>query len=197
MNTIFLRGFLTLSLFLIHFDARAEDIRVSETRRFIFFAVLEGLYNDGLSDASVSAILGDDIKDNFVISCPICIPTMDAIYFYVDRPTFGGKNTTYRTFGPGLNREERQALAGTSEERRKQIQKLVARWIEARIASRNLPEAEEAKLRQNLRKYRERGSKALEILKNGGNGEMLQKAYANWDCCPSCNGATLHSSTEN
>ena len=185
-----LLGFVALSF--SHANAQEDKPRFSDTHKFIFFAVLEGLYNDGVGDISVAAILGESGTENFVIACPICGPASRAVEFYQDRPTMGGKKMVTKTFGPGLTVEERKALVGEPEERRELVQALISRWIEARIAASHLPEEKEKKLRENLRKYRERGTEALKRFQNGENGEFLQKVYAGWDYCPSCNGATLH-----
>ena len=53
-----------------------------EFNRFLFFAVLEGLYEDGVSQPVVDRILERDKPPgryaNFVYSCPICSPVVDA-----------------------------------------------------------------------------------------------------------------------
>ena len=92
----------------------------------------------------------------------------------------------------GLPKEERDALRGEPEARRKQIQVLISRWNEARIENQNLSEEEEAALREKLPEKWKKGSEALEHFKRGKAGGPFQKSYADWEYCPSCNGATLH-----
>jgi hypothetical protein len=163
-----------------------------EAHRFIFYAVLEGAYEEGLSGESVSAILGGKITDHFVISCPICTPAYEALVAYRDAPEFTSKKLSQKGFGTDLPPGERPLLEGPVEKRRKLVRTLISRWIEARFSLLNLPEAREHALRESLRRMSEEGSKALESLKKAGHGNALAKAYADWEFCPSCSGATLH-----
>lgn len=84
------------------------------------------------------------------------------------------------------------SLAGPVEGRRRLIRDLVSRWIEARVAAGNLPPDREEDLRKSLRRMSEPGTEALKLLQEGGHGEGLAKAYADWEYRPSCRGATLH-----
>ena len=158
-------------------NLRAADSPFSETHQFIFFAVLEGLYRDGLPDSTVDAILGESIVDNFVISCPICTPAYDAFHVFQGRPQLTDYKKKYNDFGGlmgRLTKEERAALQGEPEEKRKQVQALISRWIEARISNHNLSQEEEAALRKKLREFREKGSAALERFKRGESGKTFQ-----------------------
>src|SRR5262245_66503155 len=60
--------------------------------RTIFYAVLEGLYEDGVSNGLVKLMLEKDPKTgNFlhlVYSCPICDPVLDALHVYESRANF-------------------------------------------------------------------------------------------------------------
>ncbi len=167
-------------------------VKFSDEKRFLFFAVLEGLYNDGLSDTSVSSIMGENMTDHFIIACPICVTAHEALEVYRDAPAFIGKKHKVKGFGPGLAVEERKALAGDPEERRQQIRALIHRWVEARFAEMDWPEEREASMREAIRRMSEEGAKALEHLKKGGAGEDLAEIYADWEFCPSCSGATWH-----
>jgi hypothetical protein len=56
----------------------------NETSQFVFFAVLEGLYRDGLSTKTVELIVPRKNKgsalslENFIINCPLCYPAAEA-----------------------------------------------------------------------------------------------------------------------
>ncbi len=163
-----------------------------EEHRFIFYAVLEGAYEDGLSDETVSTLLGEKGTEHFVIGCPICAPAYEALRAYKDAPKFTSKKVSQKGFGAGLPIEERTLLAGPAEERRKFIRSLVSRWIESRFTLLDFPEDREKALRESLQEMSEKGTALLENFKKGGNGDQLAKAYADWEFCPSCSGATLH-----
>src|SRR5262245_14721387 len=83
-------------------DAARAD-RVDPTTRFIFHAVLEGLYEDGLSNEDVDQILMRKEKQNyfhFIYSCPICNATIWALEAYRARPDhFYGVKLPTATFG--------------------------------------------------------------------------------------------------
>jgi hypothetical protein len=163
-----------------------------EEHRFIFYAVLEGAYEEGLSEETVSILLGEKGTEHFVISCPICDPAYAALRAYQDAPKFTSKKASHKGFGSGLSKEEKTILSGPIEERRKFIRTLVSRWIEARFALVNLPEDREKTMRESLQKMSEKGTAILEFFKKGGNGDQLAEAYAGWEFCPSCSGTTLH-----
>ncbi len=163
-----------------------------EEHRFIFYAVLEGAYEEGLSEETVSILLGEKGTEHFVIGCPICSPAYEALRAYRDAPKFTSKKVSQKGFGAGLSDEELALVSGTVEDRRKFIRTLVSRWIEARFALLNLPEDREKAMRESLQKMSEKGTALLENFKKGGNGDQLAKAYADWEFCPSCSGATLH-----
>jgi hypothetical protein len=164
----------------------------SEEHRFIFYAVLEGAYEEGLSEETVSILLGEKGTEHFVISCPICDPAYNALRAYQDAPKFTSKKVSQKGFGTGLSDEELALVSGSVEDRRKLIRTLVSRWIEARFTLLNLPEDREKEMRESLQEMSEKGTAILENFKKGGNGDQLAKAYADWEFCPSCSGATLH-----
>lgn len=69
-------------------SARAEAD--PELRRFVFFAVLEGLYELNLPDQAVDRLLEVDAQTgrpiSFIYNCPICTPAYDAFRAYRQRP---------------------------------------------------------------------------------------------------------------
>lgn len=175
---------------LIAFGAEKEEF--SRGHKFVFFAVVEGLYNDGLDESSVVAIIGENMSDNFIVGCPICHPAYDAFLLYRVKPLFQSRKRPTDKFGKGLDVEERKALVGEPNERREQLRDSISKWVEERIKSMNLDEDQAKDLRAELKEMSDRGTEQLESLKNGGNGEFFQKIYADWEFCPSCSGTTLH-----
>ena len=67
--------------------------------QMILFAVLEGLYRDGVSTEAAASIAALDqesgIPLNFVYNCPLCMPALDAFRVYLERPDFLGKKQQY------------------------------------------------------------------------------------------------------
>src|SRR4051794_22169162 len=77
--------------------------------QMVFFAVLEGLYTDGVSTEAVDQVVGrkakggaPDIKATLVIQCPLRHPVYEAFCLYQQRPTFTGFKAQPDTFGKGL-----------------------------------------------------------------------------------------------
>lgn len=177
---------------LFTFNSQAREVPASsptyaEAHEFLFFAVLEGLYQEGPSPGSVAHIMGDSLKENFVYGCPICIAVYDAFLVFQKRPDFPNRKRKVNDFGAGLESEERKALAGSASERRKQINQLVERWTEQRFAKLALTAEEKAKLRKDLREMKDQGT---ELLKAHQEEEVYGNAYENWTSCPSCDGAS-------
>ena len=112
-------------------------------RKLIFYAVLEGLYEDGVAGEALELIIPDERsmileeapeKTNFVYACPICMPTFDALCLYKARsPFYAQKGTKYNTYGPGLPEEVLKQLKSTPQDRRDTIEKLINKWIQRRL----------------------------------------------------------------
>src|SRR5947207_2964848 len=64
------------------------DWKADPVCKMVFFAVLEGLYEDGLSSAAVDSVVGKtkdgkvEIKQTFVFECPLCHPVYEAFRAY-------------------------------------------------------------------------------------------------------------------
>ena len=78
--------------------------------QFVFFAVLEGLYRDGVQNEVVDAIIGlapkqgEQVKTHFVFRCELCHATYEAFKAYRQRPMFmNAKGAS--TFGDGVDLE--------------------------------------------------------------------------------------------
>lgn len=188
--------------------ARAQEIKnipiplvpaegyYDETYQFLFFAVLEGCYIDGLAREDIDLIIPAKSMGNFVLSCPICEPAYDGFVLYSDRKIFSrqpGKRSpfSYNTFGQGLSEGVRAKLAKPGQSRRDAIQGLIGKWVDERIAKLRLNEEETKALRDQLAERRKKGEKALERFQNGENGDILFEKYKSWTKgCPICSGAS-------
>ena len=175
--------------------------KFSETHRFVFFAVIEGCFNDGVGQAEIDLMIPirperenrRSITKNLVYTCPLCSAVFDGLRLYSDRQGFisgMSKKEWYNTFGEGLDAKTKKALANEGEECRKAIQDLVHKWIETRIKKLRLNPKEGRALREKLAAMRDEGEKALKKFQDGEHGEELQKNYQAWKTCPVCAGVS-------
>src|SRR5262245_43577757 len=68
--------------------ARGEE-GAYDAHRFIFYAVLEGCFEDGLATEDAAQILlrkENEPYAHFVYACPVCTPTIHALEVYRSRP---------------------------------------------------------------------------------------------------------------
>src|SRR5260221_7841590 len=71
-----------------------KDWKADPACRLVFFAVLQGLYEDGVSDEVVNSIVPADkkgrekMRHSFVLDCPLCQPAYEAFCAYQSRPRF-------------------------------------------------------------------------------------------------------------
>jgi hypothetical protein len=172
---------------------------LDETTRFIFYSVLEGLYEDGLSKEDVAQILLKREKEtyfHFILACPVCTPTIWALEAYQGRPDqFYGMKRPGSTFGQGLTPElHDQLYSKDATQRLTAINSLVKSWMERRMKSLRLSADEQKALTERLERKREEGMQALERFRKKQHGENLgveqaAPAYVNLTECAVCNGA--------
>jgi len=158
----------------------------------IFFAVLEGLYRDGVSNDVVDLILAPDpktgepdMRKNFVYACPLCHPAFEAFRLYRTRNPFLGLKGRKDTFGAGLDDATIKGLKSpTDEERRAALEKLIQRWVAQRLDSMRLTAEERAEWTRQIDQRRKEGMKQLESFTSGKDSR-----HAGWEVCPSCDGS--------
>ncbi len=193
------------------FSARSEEPANAKTAanpfdnayQFIFFAVLEGLYRDGVSDSDVDALLLEGPTGgymNFIYSCPLCTPALAATRTYRERPKIDTlKVPTYqtkqRTFGSGLSKSITLALRSQDRATRfKAVYEKIGGWIDYRLEHSNLTEPERDRLFTELEDRRERGTNALRAFSADGTLEIFAPGYApgysDSDECTICNAST-------
>jgi len=178
---------------------QARRNEIDETARFIFYSVLEGLYEDGLSKEDVTQILMKREKEtyfHFILACPVCTPAIWALEAYLARPDqFYGMKRPGSTFGPGLTPELREQLySKDATQRLTAINSLVQTWMERRMKNLRLSADERTALTKQLELKREEGMKALERFRKKQHGENLgveqaAPAYVDLTECAVCNGA--------
>ncbi|MDB6026512.1 MAG: hypothetical protein JWM68_2735 [Verrucomicrobiales bacterium] len=189
-------SFIAFALFTSSAPAKDFD----DAHRFVFYAVLEGSYEDGLSTEDVSQILLKEEKDkyhyaHFVYACPLCTPTIHALEAYQSRPKqFYGMKKQGSTFGSGLSAELKQQLySAKPEDRLAAINTLIQGWVAKRISLLRLTDQERTQLQTSLEKLRKIGMDRLKgnlnDLKTGGSAHYPVSAFTTIQQCAVCNGA--------
>src|SRR5882762_4709658 len=149
-------------------DHASAGMRIDATSRFIFYSVLEGLYEDGLSDQDVDQILMKKEKQSyyhFIYACPICTATIWALEAYRARPAafYSMKGGEGATFGPGLpDALHQQLYSADSHQRLIAINTMMKDWMTRRMDRMHLSAKDRAALVQDLEKKRKQGMDVLE-----------------------------------
>jgi hypothetical protein len=177
-----------------------DETKYHREFRLIFFAVLEGLYEDGVAGEALELIIPDERgmmiddapeKTNFVYACPICTPTFDALRLYKSRsPFYAQKSTKFNTFGLGVSDEVMKELRGTPQQRRNAIEKLINKWIQKRLNNTKLTDCEREQIEKNLSSMRKKGEKMLKLFQSEKNYDSFRKHYENWKKCAACSGVS-------
>src|SRR5262249_16337782 len=119
-----------------------------DVRRLIFFAVLEGLYTDGVSNETVDLIIPNGSYDqHFVYGCPLCGLGYDGIKLYRRRERFYSLKGEMDTFGKGLDWEiNRKLWSPDRNVRFEAIQGLIQKWVARKLESMNISDEEFAEI---------------------------------------------------
>ena len=174
----------------------ADDWKADPVCQMVFFAVLEGLYGDGVSSEAADSVLGRtkgsvaEIRQTFVIECPLCHPVYEAFRLYQQRPAFaGGKRDT---FGKGLEPTlERDMRSKGLHTRQHALQTVVHRWVERRLTQMRLSALEKKHWAARLEERSGQGNTLLTRLRG------TDSWYAGWGYgfCAACKGCTAVSDT--
>lgn len=163
-----------------------------EAGQFVFFAVLEGLYKDGVSSEVVKLIvdpprdLDNKVKHVFVIQCDICHAAFEAFVLYSRRQQFqqsGGKDTFGKGIPEGIAKDLKSENAFT---RVMALGSLIKPWIVARAEQMKLTKEKQEELIKKLMSFREAADKKLASLRQS------DPLYKNWDFyggCQACESA--------
>ena len=161
--------------------------------RQVFFAVLEGLYTDGVSNEVVNALIppaaaGENpVKHSFVLQCPLCHSVYEALRVYQARPSF--HDQTQNTFGSRMSKDIPADLASPhTPTRLKALAPVIERWVSQHLARQRLTPEEHAQFMAEFRKRAAQGKQCLQE-------HMKQKDshYNTWSLywgCAACNGVT-------
>jgi len=160
----------------------------SRASQIVFFAVLEGLYRDGVSNTDLDVIIppGKDGKptfepENFVYACPLCHPAFEAFRLYYQRDMLFGFKGRIDTFGPGLDPVVRGQLHSPDASiRRQAVEGLISRWVAERLELMRLTDAERKSITDEMELARKQGMGAL---KKDAAGNQSRTN------CPICDGS--------
>jgi hypothetical protein len=162
--------------------------------RMVFFAVLEGLYEDGVPDEAVDGVVPRrpkegtiPIKRSFVIECPLCNPVYEAFALYQKRPAFND-DAKRNTFGKGIDPKLLGQLK--SEETRVRLgalRQLVQGWVERRLTAMNLTEEQKQDWRQRIAQRSHQGTNFLSALIGT---DPNYKGWSTYWGCAACRGST-------
>lgn len=155
----------------------------------LFFAVLEGLYRDGVSDEAADALLLTNDAEGyalFVPGCPICTPALNALRTYRTRPDFAGYKVPQDNFGPGLPADIEAACTGTNIDARfKALNALIEGYIARYLEARRLTPDEAAQWRIAMEDWRKQGMAGLSAQQVGGKDSSFKSCAV----CDAANGA--------
>jgi hypothetical protein len=140
------------------------------TCQLVFFAVLEGLYSDGVPNDIVDIVLGvgprskgPQFDTHFVYCCPLCHPAYEAFSLYRSRQPFHGRKDHADTMGPGLEPSVvRKLRSDKVNDRLEALHGLIKRWVTLRLDTMRLTGKEKDEWAERLAIRRKLGMEALE-----------------------------------
>ena len=177
-------------------DAAKRNVewQKEEMCQFVFFAVLEGLYRDGIQNEIVDAIIGEKIvkkenkvKTHFVFRCKLCHATYEAFRTYRNRPAFM-QTKGASTFGKGADLALLKQLG--SKDARTRIYSmgaLVRPWIMHRIKETRKTPEEKTAMKKQFEKYALEGADLLKTHKRAKDGFYLDWSF--YGSCQACEAA--------
>jgi hypothetical protein len=138
--------------------------------RFVYLAVLEGLYEEAVEPATARAVLQTPSPGLFVGKCPLCQPARFAFEVYAAHPFLPG----YSLADAPRPKDHEGLKHADRPERMKALQAFVARCVERKLARTVMNDEEKAAFKT----WAEQGRKLGMSIKGQSFG----------DSCPSCEG---------
>lgn len=143
-----------------------QEWRSDPACQLVFFAVLEGLYTDGVPDDVVDLIVPPQAAENgkvercFVFRCPMCHAAYEAFVLYQRRQAFNGSDEEKSTFGADFDRTIIDKLrSDDASVRVMAMGRLIRPWIDRRIHSLQMTDAQRDALVATMLRYAEEGNK--------------------------------------
>jgi hypothetical protein len=172
--------------------AKVTDWKADPACRLVFHAVLEGLYEDGVTDDVVNNIVPPDKKGrekmrrSFVLDCPLCQPAFEAFCVYQNRPKFSD-GSQKSTFGKGLPEAVKKGLLSeTVSTRLMTLRGPIHRWVEARLRSMKLTAEERQKWWEDIR---DRSNQGTATLTAHQKADPWYKTWSGYWGCAACLGS--------
>ena len=172
--------------------AKVTDWKADPACRLVFHAVLEGLYEDGVTDDVVNNLVPPDkqgrekMRHSFVLDCPLCQPAFEAFCVYQSRPKFSDGSKA-STFGKGLPEAVKKGLlSDTLSTRLITLRGPIRGWVEARLRSLKLTAEERQKWWKDINERAGQGTATLNAHK------QADPWYKNWSGywgCAACLGS--------
>jgi len=165
-----------------------------ELCQFVFFAVLEGLYRDGIQNEVVDAVIGgnlskkeDKMKTHFVFRCELCHATYEAFRTYRARPAFmDAKGAS--TFGKGVGPDVLKDLSSKDARTRVySMGRLIRPWIMHRIEETRKTAEEKTAMKKAFTAYVQEGADLLNAHKKAKDGFYLDWRF--YGSCQACEAA--------
>src|SRR4051812_19549419 len=147
-----------------------KDWKADPACRLVFFAVLQGLYEDGVSDEVVSNIVPPDkkgrdkMRHSFVLDCPLCQPAYEAFCVYQCRPRFTSEDKP-AALGAGLPEATvKGLLSKTLSTRLITLRGPIKKWVERRLVSMKLDAKERQRWWDDINARAGQGTDTLRAL---------------------------------
>ena len=156
---------------------KIEDLVLgnAEMIRFVFLAVLEGLYEDGADSLLLKGLLEGPPDELFVYKCPICDAVQSAMSAYVTGNIPG--IWVGELYGEGFPEAIRAGLGNPDRDGKLDaLESLVSRYVKRRFDTHRLAPEDETRLKKALLEGKRFGRSVMS--KSAGNR------------CANCTGAT-------
>ncbi|MEZ0266342.1 MAG: hypothetical protein ACAI43_16555 [Phycisphaerae bacterium] len=167
--------------------------RTDPACQLVFFAVLEGLYTDGVPDEAVNLIVppdagGEGVKHSFVFRCPLCHAAYEAFVLYQNRTAFNGSGEKRSTMGGAFDPKVLESLKSKDVRTRVYTMGAMIRpWIERRMKMTQMGEAEQKALLKRLLDYAAEGDRLFRTLR-AQPGSVYQE-WMFYGGCQACEAA--------
>ncbi len=153
-------------------ERQTHDQQIEAAYETVFFSVLDGCFQDGLSNADVDQILRrtapNQSYEHFIYACPICMATARALEAYRAGPDFTERKVGGKVcFGQGLTPEMHARLYSQDpKDRLSIIHDLEQNWVSRRLASLRLDVEERAQAQKAQLKLKRVGRRDAASCRN-------------------------------
>jgi len=174
-------------------DPPSAEWRRDPACQLVFFAVLEGLYTDGVPDEAVNLIVPPDagkegVKHSFVFRCPLCHAAYEAFVLYQNRTAFNGSGEKRSTLGGSFDVKIIEQLKAKDVRTRVfAMGALIRPWIERRMKLNKLDSKEQEALLKKLLAYAADGDKLFRQYR--GDVKSVYHEWMFYGGCQACEAA--------